>query len=172
MERKEASALGLTHYNTGRPCKHGHIANRRVKDRKCSACELVAINIYRNENKEHIDKIKKDSYERNKEHHLAQKREYRQANKGKINALVAARKQHIKERTPSWVGKEEMWLIKEIYDLASLRTKMTGRQWHVDHIVPLQGRLVSGLHIPENMQVIPAIINITKKNKFGVEYGQ
>jgi hypothetical protein len=172
MERKEASALRVTHYNTGRPCKHGHIANRRVKDRKCTECELISKNAHYNKNKEHVSKIQKASYERTKEHHLTQKRVYRQANKGKINALVAARKQHIKQRTPSWVGKEEMWLIKEIYDLASLRTKMTGCQWHVDHIFPLQGRLVSGLHIPENMQVIPAIINIAKKNKFEIEYGQ
>jgi hypothetical protein len=172
MERKEATALGLTHYNTGRPCKHGHITTRRVKDRKCTECELIAKSAYYNKNKEHISKIQKASYERTKGHHLAQKRMYRQTNKGKINALVAARKQHIKQRTPSWVGKKEMWLIKEIYDLASLRTKMTGRQWHVDHIVPLQGKVVSGLHIPENMQVIPAIINIAKKNKFEIEYGQ
>jgi hypothetical protein len=172
MERKEASALGLTHYNTGRPCKHGHIANRRVKDRVCMACDCAYQKAIALKKPEQHKAYKKDQYDKHRETTLAQKRVYRQANKGKINALVAARKQHIKQRTPSWVGKEEMWLIKEIYDLAILRTKMTGRQWHVDHIVPLQGILVSGLHIPENMQVIPAIINITKKNKFEVEYGQ
>lgn len=172
MERKEATALGVTHYNTGRPCKHGHIANRRVKDRVCMACDCIGKKEIALKNPEQHKAYAKDQYNKHRETALSQKRIYRQANKGKINALVAARKQHIKQRTPSWIGKEEIWVIKEIYALASLRTKMNGCQWHVDHIVPLQGRLVSGLHIPENMQVIPAIINITKKNKFEVEYGQ
>ena len=38
MERKEAIALGLKHYNTGRPCKHGHVANRLVSTRTCIPC--------------------------------------------------------------------------------------------------------------------------------------
>ncbi len=46
MERKEATAKGLKKYNTGRPCKHGHIADRYVESGACSAClkNMVAIN--------------------------------------------------------------------------------------------------------------------------------
>lgn len=46
MERKEAAAAGLKKYNTGRPCKHGHIAERYVDSGACSAClkNMVAIN--------------------------------------------------------------------------------------------------------------------------------
>lgn len=166
MERKEAKALELTHYNTGRPCKHGHVANRRVKDRVCSECERIKLSTQRLDNPE-LQKIKKQaSYQRNKKHILAQKRDYRQANKGKINALVSARKKYIKQRTPKWVNTEEMWLIKEVYDLSTKRTKMTGFVWHVDHIIPLQGKTVSGLHVMANLQVIPGVDNIRKKNKY------
>jgi hypothetical protein len=67
---------------------------------------------------------------------------------------------------PKWVDSEELWLIKEVYDLAALRTKLFGFSWHVDHIVPLQGALVSGLHTIGNLQVIPGVENMSKSNKF------
>ena len=166
MERKEAKALGLTHYNTDRPCKHGHVSPRRVKDRKCTECEVIAKKLYIATNKEHVRALKKASYERTKEHHLAQKKIYRQANKGKINALVSLRKKRIKERTPCWVDKEHLWLIKEVYELAALRTAMTKISWHVDHIIPLNGKTVTGLHVIDNLQVIPGVENIRKKNRY------
>jgi hypothetical protein len=63
-----------------------------------------------------------------------------------------------------------MQMIKEVYELAQIRTKHFGFPWHVDHIVPIQGKLVSGLHVIENLQVIPGIENIKKKNKFEIDY--
>lgn len=161
MERKEAKALGLTHYNTGKPCKYGHIADRRVNDRVCMACNSAYKKLH-----PASKKYKKAQYEKHKAVHLAQKRIYRQANKGKINALVAARKKHVKQRTPKWVTNDEMWMIKEVYDLATKRSIMTGIKWHVDHIIPLQGKTVSGLHVMANLQVIPGVENIRKKNKY------
>jgi hypothetical protein len=71
-------------------------------------------------------------------------------------------------RTPKWVDSEELWLIKEAYALAALRTKQFGFSWHVDHIVPLQGKLVSGLHTVGNLQVISGFNNISKNNNYEV----
>ena len=70
------------------------------------------------------------------------------------------------KRTPRWLTDDDKWMISEIYELAALRTKMTGMKWHVDHIIPLNGKIVSGLHVPENMQVIPSVLNFRKHNQF------
>lgn len=69
------------------------------------------------------------------------------------------------QRIPQWLTDDDVWLIREIYDLAYLRSELTGVRHHVDHILPLFGRTVSGLHVPDNLQVIPASINLKKNNK-------
>jgi hypothetical protein len=84
-------------------------------------------------------------------------------------AASAAKHRAIKlSRTPSWLTKDDFWMISEAHKLSSMRTKMIGIKFHVDHIIPLQGKLVSGLHVPNNIQVIPAALNISKNNKFEV----
>ena len=64
---------------------------------------------------------------------------------------------------PAWA---DQILIEEAYHLAQLRTKATGFQWHVDHIVPLQSPIVCGLHVENNLQVIPAAMNLSKSNRY------
>jgi hypothetical protein len=52
----------------------------------------------------------------------------------------------------------------EAYGLARLRTEMTGEEWEVDHIVPLQSQLVCGLHNENNLCVITRKSNNQKLN--------
>ena len=85
------------------------------------------------------------------------------------NAYHCAKRHASKiQRTPKWLTDEDMWVINEAYHLAQIRQTSTGFNWHVDHIIPLQGKRVSGLHVPINLQVIPAIENIRKKNTYGI----
>jgi len=87
-------------------------------------------------------------------------------NRGTIVAKVTAYRINKNKRTPKWVDSEESWLIKEVYRLAADRTKNTGIEWHVDHIIPLHGKKVSGLHTISNLQVIPGKSNKCKSNKY------
>jgi hypothetical protein len=70
------------------------------------------------------------------------------------------------QRTPRWA---DMDAIREFYAAARRMTEATGVVYHVDHIIPLQGRLVSGLHVPNNLQIIPGTENSRKRNRFEVE---
>lgn len=83
------------------------------------------------------------------------------ANPEKACAQVARRNARKLNATPAWANE---FFIEEIYDLAQRRTKATGFKWHVDHVVPLQSKLVCGLHVEHNLQVIPATVNLRKHN--------
>lgn len=131
----------------------------------CKLCDNAKKKAYRKRLGQTLLDRKKEEYLRHQDSRLAQKQAYRRANKGKINALVAARKKVIKQRTPKWLTQDERWMMKEAYELAALRTEMFGFSWHVDHVKPLQGETVTGLHTPYNLQVLPGIENIKKKNK-------
>ena len=119
---------------------------------------------WRAANKEHVAAYKELNVEKAQEYN----RDYAKKNGPSLLAKCRKRQAMQLQRVPRWITPEELWLIKEAYALAALRTKMTGVKWHVDHVVPLQGKRVSGLHVPNNLQVIPAVENIRKNNRFEV----
>jgi hypothetical protein len=75
------------------------------------------------------------------------------------------------QRIPVWVDEDALWIIDEAVALARLREQLVGGSWHVDHIVPLHGRVVSGLHSPDNIQVVPAQYNMYKGSRFDINAG-
>ena len=96
-------------------------------------------------------------------------KKWRTENPGKNNAKSNRRRAEHLQRTPGWLSSEDEWLFGEIYELAAMRSKATGVKHHVDHIIPLKGRLVSGLHVPTNLQVIPARDNLRKHAKYAAD---
>ena len=123
---------------------------------------------YRAANKEKCAAIISAWSKRNSEKVKAYAKKTKANNKGKINALTVKRRLAKIKRTPVWLSSDDHWMIEQAYELAALRTKMFGFSWHVDHILPLQGKTVSGLHTPYNLQVIPGIENVWKSNSFEV----
>lgn len=93
-------------------------------------------------------------------------RKYWSKNQAKRRAKKAKYRAAKINRMPAWLTENDKWMIKEAHDLAILRTELFGFQWEVDHIIPLRGKTVSGLHVPTNLQVIPKLINARKNNKF------
>ena len=75
---------------------------------------------------------------------------------------VRRRKNYIKIATPVWVNLSD---VRAFYLEARKLTARTGTEYHVDHIVPLRNIKVCGLHVPWNLQVIPATVNMSKANR-------
>ena len=179
--RKEAKAQGLKFYFTGEPCSRGHIALRIVKG-SCVECRKEDWTIDNEKRKgqpqtEAAKKAKKKYYENNKELVIArsarrpieEKRQaklaYKKANPELYNALTCVRKRRHREATPKWVNAEERLAMRQLYMEASKLTKLTGVRYVVDHIVPLLGETVCGLHTINNLRVITQEENLKKSNK-------
>ena len=107
----------------------------------------------------------KKRYIENKEEYRSQRKEYYSNNKGKWTAYEAKRKAAKLQRTPSWSETDQ---IRGLYEFSRWLTQEYGREIHVDHDYPLQGKLVSGLHVIDNLQLMYAEDNLTKANSFKV----
>ena len=82
------------------------------------------------------------------------------------HAAIEARRRAAKfQRTPKWLTNSDWIEIKWAYKIAADMTKKYKKDFHVDHIIPLQGKNISGLHCPQNLQIIPGRLNESKGNR-------
>lgn len=87
-------------------------------------------------------------------------------NSGHHAFLAAKRRAYKTKATPNWLDDCQKEEIKLLYLFVAERRKVTGLDLEVDHIVPLRGKTVCGLHVPWNLQVITAEENLKKGNRF------
>lgn len=132
------------------------------------AKKRLADTAYRKANKHKVDETIKKWRSENPELLRKYVKRSKAKNPDVSRANVAKRRAARMSRTPAWLTEDDLWMMKQAYELAELRTKIFGFAWHVDHIIPLQGENVSGLHTPNNLQVIPWAENISKGNLYQV----
>lgn len=156
MNRQDAIRLKKARYFNGKPCKYGHVAERYANNSACVEChsKVAAIS-------------KRKQYAENPEKERQRAKEWRKANPSKANFLRAKRIADTLQRTPKWLTKMDLFEIQCIY---AYRTalKAIGLDYHVDHIIPLRGKIVSGLHVPTNLQILHAKANSSKSNSFSI----
>jgi hypothetical protein len=112
-------------------------------------------------NREKMRAARKAWEARNPTEVLESYRRYRERNRVEIRARLAASKEGRDKRRVLWANQDA---ILEVYRQAELMTRITGRLHVVDHIIPLQGRTVSGLHVETNLRVIEHHENAQKHN--------
>jgi hypothetical protein len=108
---------------------------------------------------------KKEWFLKNTEKRKVYNKKWNSENLGKKNVFTAKYRATKLQRTPPWLTKEHQLQIEGFYLLAKEMEKQLGGKYDVDHIEPLNGDEVSGLHAPWNLQVLPKSANIKKSNK-------
>lgn len=148
---------------------------RRLKDPEKIAATKRR---YREANPDSVKEARRAAYEKNRLKENALARAYKAKHKERLAFLAAEklkadpsknryarslRRAVEKRARPAWSNKEKM---QEIYFAADFLGMVTGNWYHVDHIVPLQGKTVCGLHCEANLQVILGSENQSKSNRF------
>jgi hypothetical protein len=165
VSRQEALEANLPRYFTGKSCVRGHVAERYTASKTCCECGNATANAAKRKNPkkyiEHAKRWNKAHPEKIRAIKLRANRE----NPGRRNFWTASYRSAKDLRTPAWLNAGHVLEFESVYEYCAGLRKC-GLDYHVDHIVPLRGDTVSGLHVPWNLQVIPGSDNTQKGNRF------
>ena len=104
--------------------------------------------------------------EQNRDRHNAKSNKWARLNPGKVNARTARRYATKTQATPKWLSSSQLIGIKCRYQIAAMLNKEGLAKWEVDHIVPLRGKEVCGLHVPWNLRIVQQSENRRKSNNY------
>jgi hypothetical protein len=154
--RTEARERGEFHYFTGKECKNGHIAKRKVANGECVECGRIWGRAMWERRREELNAKQRQKNIKYAERRKAYRERFKERDRAANNARNMKRYADTVNRTPKWADLEE---IKEFYANCP-------KGYHVDHIVPLRAKLASGLHTVDNLQYLTAEDNWKKNNNF------
>lgn len=143
--------------------------NKRSKDgfeNRCKLCDAARLREYYERKREQLSDYGRKKYLENKESEKERKKLYRLANPHVIATQSSMYRVSRARSVIPCLTKQDLDRIKTKYKEAQWMTRHTGIKHHVDHIIPLKGKLVSGLHVPCNLRVITASYNLSKRNSF------
>jgi 5-methylcytosine-specific restriction endonuclease McrA len=163
ITRQEAIEQGLVRYFTGKPCIHGHIDERLLSSGQCKECDRLKAVRYYSENAKKVLIRTRQHHSINRDEKNAKALQWAKENPNIRAHHRAARRAAMLQAIPKWADKDAI-LLK--YKERNCMNKLTGLPHHVDHIVPLQGKNICGLHVAENLRVILARDNLSKNNNW------
>lgn len=161
-----------------RPCRNAYMLELAKKNPERTAAAKAR---WYEKNKDHAKQVAaawkennseklKEYQERNRETFRARSNAWTKANQQRhrdnMRVCTAKRRARKYSATPAWANTDA---ISAIYAEARRLSEETGIPHEVDHIVPLQGELASGLHCEANLQILTAAANRSKSNNFEVQ---
>jgi hypothetical protein len=131
----------------------------------CKECTKQKNREWKQANKDKVAEYDKVWQQSNKDKKSKNYKNWQVNNRAKVNSYNSYRRALELQATPKWLTASHKLHMECKYSLAVMFSKHTAEQHHVDHIVPLNGKTVCGLHVPWNLRVIPATENLRKSNK-------
>lgn len=153
-------------YRTRACCKSCRRKKITNYDKKNCSKKKVYNKAYAELNSEKIKKHSKEYYNKNKDSILAYLKYWRDSNPDKVARGRLDRVKNVRRAIPPWTTDKMVEDIKMVYLHAKDCAITSGCEYEVDHIVPIKGKTVCGLHVPWNLQVLPKDINRSKTNNY------
>jgi len=134
------------------------------KHSECKNCSTKRAKDWRLNNKTKIKDYDTEWREANRDKKAKHYKKWQQLNKETVRGLNAKRRAYEQSAIPLWFDKEK---VQYYYNIAAYFTELSGGfvKYHVDHVIPLKGKNVCGLHVQNNLQVLKAVDNLRKSNK-------
>jgi hypothetical protein len=134
-------------------------ARNREEQRRKQRERYATDEVYREARLAYVRQWRAEHPERSKASNSA----WNERNRERWFAAIAQRAKQRRQATPAWADRRA---ILALYEEAKRLTRATGVEYHVDHIIPLKGKWVCGLHVWENLRIVTRAVNQRKANRF------
>jgi hypothetical protein len=162
-KRPEILAKLKESYAADPDAKKARVAKRRLGDPEKIRAESCAE--YQRNKAKYVARARK-WVKSNRVKYRGINKEWRERNPDKVYQVVVLRRMRKAQRTPPWLTPGDFEAMRNTYIEARRLSIETGVPHQVDHVIPLWGVKVSGLHVPSNLQILTALENRSKSNNF------